>query len=289
MLGAIIGDIVGSYLEVEEIKAKKLKKVRDYPERIKILDKNVTLFNDSCSYTDDSVLTTAIAAALCNNKDYEFYLKKYGLQELSLGLDKYGRKRFSPGFIHWLTSNEQGTSLGNGAAMRVSPIAYYFNNLNEIEANALKATVCSHNHGEAVSAVLAVCDCIYMLRKRLSKEDIKSYLQREYSYNLNLDLTNLQKNYSFSAKAQDTIPPALFCFLLASDFEDALRKALSIGGDSDTIACIVGSISEACFEIPDYMFNELKKFIPLYMQEIILKYYERVNTFQSGKILKMMR
>ena len=131
MLGSIIGDIVGSVYEVMEVEAIKnnIDKKRRYEERIKILDKNVPLFSDECSYTDDSVLTTAIADAIINNKNYETCLRKYGLKELNLGLDKYGRSRFGSGFINWLKDTKQGNSYGNGSAMRIAPIGYLCNSI----------------------------------------------------------------------------------------------------------------------------------------------------------------
>ena len=131
MLGAIIGDVVGSIYEVEEVKSLKESalKRRSYVDRIKILNKDIPLFTKDSSYTDDTVLTVAIIDAIMNDKKYETYLRKYGLSELSLGVDKYGRSRFGSGFISWLKNNYQGNSYGNGAAMRISPIGYYYNSL----------------------------------------------------------------------------------------------------------------------------------------------------------------
>ncbi len=129
MLGSIIGDVSGSIYEVREL---DVNKKFNYEDRIKVLDKKIPLFIKDDSYTDDSVLTSAIAATLLNNGDYEYYLKYYGQREINLGLDRYGRNRFSNGFINWLNSNNEGKSFGSGGAMRVAPIAYYFDNLEDI-------------------------------------------------------------------------------------------------------------------------------------------------------------
>lgn len=142
MYGAIIGDIVGSYYEVLEIKNKN----RSYEDRMKIMDRNVPLFNENCSCTDDSILTTAIADAILNGESYEKKLREYGLREINLGKDIYGRSRFGKGFVEWLKNDYMGESFGNGSAMRISPVGYLFNSINEIKIESLNATIPSHNH-----------------------------------------------------------------------------------------------------------------------------------------------
>ena len=150
MLGAIIGDIAGSFYEVEEINALKNNpdKKRSYEERIKILDKSVPIFTDDCSYTDDTVLTIAIAEALIKGIDFEEVLKQYGLEEISLGADKYGR--FGSGFVSWLKGEKEGDSYGNGASMRISPVGYYYDDLEYVLKTTRQATVPSHNNKEAI-------------------------------------------------------------------------------------------------------------------------------------------
>ena len=286
MLGSIIGDIVGSSYEVLEVNDKRIKGKRDYEDRIKILNSNITLFNDDSSYTDDSVLTTAVADALLNNKNYEYYLRKYGNKELKLGLDKYGRSRFGKGFINWLKSDVQGISYGNGSAMRIAPVAYYFDNLDDIYKNAIEATIPSHNNNEAINGALAVCDTIYLAKNKYSKEEIKNYIEEKYNYNLNFDLEDLQKNYTFSSKCIDTVPQAIYIFLISNDFEDAIRKSISIGGDADTIACIVGGISETYYGIPDNIKKDVQKYIPEYMKSIISNFYQELELKNNNKIFK---
>lgn len=274
MLGSIIGDIAGSIYEVKEIEAIKNNsdKKRSYEERIKILDKNVPLFTSECSYTDDSILTTAIADAIINDKNYETCLRKYGLKELDLGLDKYGRSRFGSGFVNWLKDNNQGNSYGNGSAMRIAPIGYLSNSIEELKENVIKATIPSHNHEEAIIGAEAVATTIYMARNGFNKEEIKKYIEDNY-YKLDFNLEDLQKNYKFSSKCSNSVPQAIFCFLVSDSFEDSIRKAISIGGDSDTISCIVGGISEAYYGINENIKQEANKYIPEYIKDILNQFY----------------
>lgn len=281
MLGAIIGDIAGSSYEVDEMVARKSGSKRDYKERIKILDYKVPLFNDNSSYTDDSVLTCAIAESILNNNDYEYYLRKYGLRELTLGFDKYGRSRFGKGFVAWLSSTTQGESYGNGSAMRVSPIGYYYEDIGDVIEHARLASIPSHNNEDAIKGATAVATSIFMARKKYSKEQIKKYIEGEYAYDLNFNLLDLQNNYEFTSKCCDSVPQAIYCFLISDDFEDAIRKSISIGGDTDTIACIAGSISEAFYGIPRSIITDVHKFIPSYILKIMSEFCDTIEKRNS--------
>lgn len=273
MLGAIIGDIAGSYYEVLEIlERKNNKKNRSYEERIKILDKDVSLFTENSSVTDDSILTCAIYDAIKNNKDYEKCLKDYGIREVKLGLDMYGRSRFGKGFVEWLENDKEGNSFGNGAAMRISPVGYLFDTLEEVKKEAKKATIPSHNHEESIKAAEVVAVSIFLLRQGMSKEELKEYIKKNY-YSLDYDLEDLQRNYTFSSKASNSVPQALFIFLISNSFEDSIRKAISIGGDTDTIAAIVGSISESYYGIPENLKEQTKPYLKDYMYDLLKDKY----------------
>lgn len=276
MLGAIIGDIVGSTYEVDEIKARKNNEI-NYSNRMKILDKTTPLFNDNSSYTDDTVLTAAIAKALLTDKDYHKKLKDFGQREIDLGLDKYGRSRFGKGFCDWVKGDYIGESYGNGCAMRISPIANYYNDLDKIIIDTQKATYPSHNHNDSFIASLAISVSIYLAKYRLSKESIKICIEYIFGYDLNYNLEELQKNYKFTAKAKDSVPQAIFCFLESNDFEDAIRKAISIGGDSDTIAAITGSIAEAYYGIDDKLIKKAEKYLPEYIINIVNDFYKAIG------------
>ena len=274
MLGSIIGDVIGSIYEVKEVEAIKnnIDKKRNYEERIKILDNNTPLFTEDSSYTDDSVLTTAIADAILNNLDYGLCLKTYGLNELNLGVDKYGRSRFGKGFCDWLQSKGEGNSYGNGSAMRISPIGFLFNDIETIKKEVYKATIPSHNNIDAIKGAEAVAVTIYLVRIGESQEEIKKYIEDNY-YKLDYNLEDLQRNYRFSSKCSNSVPQALYCFIISNSFEDAIRKSISLGGDSDTIAAIVGGISEAYYGIPENLINEVEKYIPDYIKEVLKQFY----------------
>ena len=282
MLGAIIGDIVGSIYEVLEVKCyKELGINRNYEERIKILDKNIGLFSEESCCTDDSILTCAIADAIINgNCQYEKYLKQYGKSEVNVGVDKYGRSRFGSGFISWLNEESTGESYGNGAAMRVGPVGYLFNTLDEVIENSKLATIPSHNHIDAIKGAEAIAVTIFLLRMGYTKDYVYKYVVENY-YELNYDLKDLQMNNIFSSKSDITVPQALFIFFQSCDFEDAIRKAISIGGDSDTIACIVGSISKAYYGIPDLLIEQSKKYLPDFMKIIKDNFYEIIEVIKS--------
>ena len=274
MLGAIIGDVAGSYLEVLEVKDLKSKGKRDYNDRIKILDREVPLFNGNCSVTDDSILTIAIMDAIINNKSYYDKLKEYGLREINLGVDKYGRSRYGPGFIKWLNGNSKGDSYGNGSAMRISPVGYLFNTLEDVKKESLQATLPTHNNPDSIMCAEAVSLSIFLLKNGISKINLRRYIEANY-FSLDYDLEDLRHNYYFTSKAIDSVPQAIFCFLESNDFEDTIRNALSIGGDTDTIACIAGSIAEAYYGVDEKIKNEVIKYIPNYMKDILDKFYER--------------
>lgn len=276
MLGAIIGDIAGSYYEVLEIQEKKKhKQNRKFEERIKILDENVPLFTENCSVTDDSILTCAIYDAIQNDRNYEKYLKEYGIREKNLGNDQYGRSRFGKGFIDWLEEKTEGVSYGNGAAMRISPIGFCFDSLEEVKEESRKATIPSHNHEEAIKSAEAVATSIFLLRQGITKEEVVKYIKDNY-YDLNYDLETLQRTYSFSSKASNSVPQALYIFSISNSFEDSIRKAISIGGDTDTIAAIVGSLSEAHYGIPEALKQQAKPYLKDYMSELLKdKYFKK--------------
>lgn len=274
MYGAIIGDVAGSYPEVLEMNAKKDKIKRSVMERKLIMDKSVPLFNENSSCTDDSVLTCAIADAILNNKDYGTTLKEYGLREVDMGKDLYGRSRFGKSFTEWITGDYIGDSYGNGSAMRISPVGFLFDDLDKIKEQSYKATMPSHNHPDSFNAAEAVAVSIYMLNCKISKEEIKKYIERHY-FSLKFNLADLREDYVFTSKATGSVPQAIYCFLISNDFEDAIRKAISIGGDTDTIAAITGSLAEAYYGVPEYLIEAVKPYIKDYMFPIIDKFYNK--------------
>lgn len=269
MLGAIIGDVVGSYYEVLEVKEIK-NGHRSYEERIKILDQNTPLFTENSSVTDDSILTFAIYKAIKENKPYEEMLKYYAKKEIDLGKDMYGRSRFGKGFVEWVNGNTEGTSYGNGASMRISPVGYLFDTLEEVKQESYKATIPSHNHEESILCAEAVSTSIFLLRNGMSKEELKEFIEKNY-FKLDYDLEDLRKNYKFSSKSINSVPQAIFTFLESNSFEETIRNAISIGGDTDTIACIAGSFAESYYGIPQELLEQVKPYLKDYMKELLDK------------------
>lgn len=257
MLGAIVGDIVGSVYEWHNIKTK------DFP-----------LFRDDCFFTDDTVMTCAVAEAVMNGgkrDDFIDAMKKYGRLYPDAG---YGGH-----FGAWLVSDDREpyNSFGNGSAMRVAPCGWIMNcgftartgmwpsNGREIARISAEVT---HNHPEGIKGAMATADAIFMARYYFGgysgdseapinddhaecKKRIKEHIEKEYGYDLSQTLDEIRPTYRFNETCQQTVPQAIIAFLESTDFEDAIRNAISLGGDSDTLAAITGSIAEAAYGIPE--------------------------------------
>lgn len=278
MLGAIIGDLAGTKYEYQEFLDSK-NGIINVDRRRKIFNPNMELLTEESFISDDSLLTIAIAEAIIYNRDYEEALKKYGKKYGNKPLEKEGffKNAFSPSFIKWANSetNENGTSQGNGATMRISPIAFLFNDLNTVEEEAKKATIPSHNSSNAIKGAKCLAGVIFLARKKESKDNIRKYVTQKYRYDLNYNLEELQEYNTFNGTCEVTVPQAIFMFLQSNNFVDSIRKAISIGGDTDTIACMVGGISEAYYGIPKDLRNKALKLIPKDLRKVLIKAYER--------------
>lgn len=257
MFGAICGDIIGSIYESKNIKSK-----------------NFELFTDKNRFTDDSVMTCAIALACSiykEDKNIENFEKNCILCMKNLGL-KYINAGYGGKFIYWILSKNPKpyNSYGNGSAMRVSPVAWIANSLEEAEILAEKSARVSHNHPFGIIGAKAVASSIWLLLNGTSKEELKEYIQNKY-YNLDFTLSEIRDKYVFDVSCQGSVPQAIVSFLEANSFEDCIRNAISIGGDSDTIAAIAGSLAEAYYGVPDnikdkaltYLDNDLLKCVEL--------------------------
>ena len=278
MLGAIIGDLAGTKYEYQEFLDSR-NGIINIERRRKILNPNTELLTDESFISDDSLLTIAIAEAIIYNRDYEEALKKYGKKYGNKPLEKEGffKNAFSPSFIKWANAsdNKKGISEGNGAAMRISPIAFLFNDLNTVEEEARKATIPSHNSSKAIKGAKCLAGTIFLARKKESKDNIRKYVTEKYGYDLNYNLEELQEYNTFNGTCEVTVPQAIYFFLQSNDFVDSIRKAISIGGDTDTVACMVGGISEAYYGIPRDLRNKALKLIPKDLKNILIKAYER--------------
>jgi len=234
MLGAIVGDIVGSRFEWNSIKSKDFE-----------------LFTEECSFTDDSIMTLAVAKAILEaDGDYDRlsdlvvkYMREIGRPYPNSG---YGGK-----FHQWMYSDKMGAynSFGNGAAMRVSPCGFAAKSLDETKLLSRKVTEVTHNHPEGIKGAEAVAVCIFLSRNGKKIHEIRDYINEHY-YPMDFTLDEIRDSYKFNETCQETVPQAIMAFLESTGFEDAIRNAISIGGDSDTLAAITGSIAEAYYGVP---------------------------------------
>ena len=261
MLGAIIGDIVGSVYEWDNIKTK------EFP-----------LFREDCFFTDDTVMTIAVAEAIMNGggrDDFIDAMKEFGRMYPDAGYG--GRFRF------WLITDSRKpyNSFGNGSAMRVSPCAWVDGCAEfaqtgvwpeKLRALAALSADVTHNHPEGIKGALATADAIFLCRYYFGgyggeadpaeyKRRIKEHVEREYGYDLSRTLDEIRPTYRFNEACQQTVPQAITAFLESTDFEDAIRNAISLGGDSDTLAAITGSIAEAAYGIPERIREEALSFL----------------------------
>ncbi len=239
MWGSIIGDIAGSVYEHKDEKARQ-----------------VLFFEEGAHFSDDSVLTIAVADALLTNKSYAESYRYWGRRYPDAGYGKF--------FQQWLHSDaEVGQSFGNGAAMRISPVAYWFNTLGEVLAEAERSALITHAHPDAIRGAQAIAASIFMARRGSNKAIIKEYVQSAFDYNLDLSLPELIEHYTFDSTAPGSVPQAIFCFLESTDYRDALTKAIIIGGDTDTLACMAGGIAEAFYGgVPQELLDKAVALLP---------------------------
>ena len=258
MYGAILGDIIGQPYEFD--RGKKTKK---FP-----------LFCNNPRFTDDSVMTIAVCDGILNAgltadektmKDAIITsMHTWGHKHPYVG---YGRK-----FFFWLASKDRKPygSLGNGSAMRVSSVGWLFDTLERTREVARWSAEVTHNHPEGIKGAQATAAAIWMARNGKSKADIKEYIETKYEYDLDRTWEYLNQRYGWKSSCQETVPEAIIAFLESSSFEDAIRKAVSMGGDSDTLACITGGIAEAFYgEIPEEMILETKRVFPQIFHKIL--------------------
>ena len=256
MMGAIIGDIVGSRFEWHNYRHK-----------------DFTLFHPKCRPKDDSILTLAVAKAiLAARPDYEDLPAKAeaAMQEFGRAYPKAGYGR---GFRAWLQSDhpEPYNSFGNGSAMRVSPAGFAARTEEEAQQLSLAVTAVTHNHPEGIKGAEAVAVLIYHARQGMAIEDLHELAQDRY-YPLDFTLDEIRPTYEFSSACQGSVPQALVAFFSSTGFEDAIRNAISIGGDSDTIAAIAGSIAEAHYGIPADLREAAMQRLDAPLQQIVTEF-----------------
>lgn len=284
MLGAIIGDTVGSVYEFNNIKTI------DFP-----------LFDPRCDYTDDSIMTMAVAQWLLTDPQHGMdtletifldFAQKYPCPMGGYGggfsrwlfhpeaLGDYGSRDFKPGTRH------PYNSFGNGAAMRCSANGWMFDTLEETERVAGLSAAITHSHPEGIKGAQSTAAAIFMARQGASKEEIRDYISAKYGYNLNRTCDEIRPVYDWDSSCQGTVPEAMVAFFDSTDFESAIRLSVSLGGDSDTLACITGGIAEAFYKIiPDNIALKIWGLIPDDFKDVLRK-MEAQTSYRLPSILK---
>lgn len=259
MLGAIIGDIVGSPYEFDDYNIK----TTDFP-----------LFSKKSEITDDTIMTLAVAQGLMNGKKDP--QKTY--DEITKCMQKLGNEypymSYGYNFQSWLCSDNPKpyNSYGNGSAMRVSSVAWFFDNLDDVEKFAEISALPTHNHSEGIKGAQAVASAIFLARSCKTKSEIKNYIVKKYNYDLSKTCDEIRPNYHHVESCQETVPQAITAFLEGGSFEKVIRLAVSLGGDSDTLTAIAGSIAEAYYSIPEDIKERALKFLDDDLLEIYNKF-----------------
>jgi len=255
MIGAIAGDIIGSVYEGFPIKTK------DFP-----------LFSPSSTFTDDTVLTTAVAEAILTGRSYSSCLREIGR--------RYPHAGYGGSFMGWLLSDTPRpyNSWGNGSAMRVSPVGFAFSDEGTVLREAEKTAVVTHNHPEGIKGAQATALAIWLARTGCSREEIRERISARFGYHLDRSVRGIRPTYTFDISCQGTVPEAIVCFLESSSYEDAVRNAVSLGGDSDTLACITGGIAEAFYgPIPQPIQEAVRHILPSDLLNIVDRFNLQVN------------
>ncbi len=269
MYGAILGDIIGSPYEFE-----RGPKSKEFP-----------LFSARSRFTDDSVMTVAVARALMDELRGSCDPVKW---LLTVNMQIWGRRYPDAGyggrFYRWLRAPgpRPYNSWGNGSAMRVSAAGWLYEDMERTRETARATAEITHNHPEGIKGAESVAAAIYLARTGSSKAEIREYIETEFGYDLSRTCDEILPGYKFDVSCQGTVPEAVTAFLEGEDFEDVIRTAVSLGGDCDTLTCIAGSVAEAFYGVPDWLREECRKRVPEDMRAVL-------DDFDRMKIERMAR
>ena len=253
LLGGIAGDIIGSIYEFNPVRFKDFE-----------------LFKSNSTYTDDTVMTIANAEWLLSKGVLMDIMRKYG--------HKYPGAGYGGMFYDWLKSRcpKPYNSFGNGSAMRVSPVGWAFETLEETLEAAKQSAEITHNHPEGIKGAQATAACIFMARTGKSKQEIREYVETKFGYDLSRTCNEIRPTYQFNESCQGTVPESIIAFLESTDFESAIRLTVSLGGDADTMGAITGAIAEAYYNvIPEHIKNEVLKRLPVEFINVLGEFYNR--------------
>ncbi len=262
MIGAITGDVIGSVYEFDNIKTKEFE-----------------LFDKECFFTDDSVMTIAIAEALMqtpciDESNVEDFKEKLVDVMHEIGI-KYPECGYGGHFLVWILLNKRKpyNSFGNGSAMRVAPVGWYAKTLEEAEFIAKATAEVTHNHPEGIKGAVATAGAVFLARIGATMDEIKEYIAKYYTIDFTLD--EIRPSYEFDVTCQGTVPQAMQAFFESTNFEDAIRNAISVGGDSDTLAAITGAVAEAYYGIPDDLKQTTLSFLDERMLDIATEFQDK--------------
>jgi ADP-ribosylglycohydrolase len=255
MLGALTGDIVGSIYEWNNIKTT------EFP-----------LFQEQCSFTDDSVLTVALAEAILGGADYGDLMRSY--------YRRYPEAGYGGSFQRWAATAGSGPygSWGNGSAMRVSPVGWAFDTLEQVLDQAARFSRYTHDHPEGIKGAQAVAAAVFLARSGTPAPEIARYLTRRFGYDLSRSCDEMRPHYDYDVSCAGTVPQAVRAFLDGRDFEEGVRLAVSLGGDSDTLACITGAIAQAYYGIPEAIAQRALAFLDEPLRLVTLDFEARFVT-----------
>ena len=264
MYGALLGDIIGSVYEFDRSPKQKI-----FP-----------LFSANSTFTDDSVMTIAVADALMKADVHptEEEVKSLVIRSMKRWGRSYPDAGYGGGFYRWLFTNttDPYNSWGNGSAMRTSPVGWLYETMEETLQIAKWAAEVTHNHPEGIKGAQATAASIFLARNCSSKETIRDFITKTFGYDLSRTCDEIRPTYRHVESCQKTVPEAIIAFLEGNDFEDVIRNGVSLGGDSDTLTCIAGGIAEAFFGVPDSLKEECRKRIAAEMLAVVKKFEQQV-------------
>lgn len=271
MYGAILGDIIGSPYEFD-----LGNKTKQFP-----------LFSDGSIFTDDTIMTIAMADALMGASNDELIIKCRIVESLQHWGKLYPHAGYGIRFSDWLESDnpQPYNSYGNGSAMRVSSVAWLYDDLETVRKIARFSAEVSHNHPEGIKGAEAVASAIYLARTGSTKAQIREYMDKEFEYCLVLTCDEIRPTYHHVESCQETVPEAITAFLEGESFEDAIRTAVSLGGDCDTLTCITGSIAEGFWGIPDALKQECLTRLPKQLRDVLLRFDVYIASKSANKLL----
>ena len=257
MIGAIIGDIVGSRFEFHNIKTK-----------------DFSLFGENCCFTDDTILTCAVADHLISKQSIDETLRKWALKYKNRTYENGKIAAFGAGFMQWIDTGISVNASSNGCVMRISPLFHTAQNRQYLFAKSDEITKITHNHPDSFNAVHAYLETGFLIQDSVPMNQIKEIIGNKYQYNLYQSVDDIRPNYNrFYVQCKNSVPQAIICALNAQSYEDALRNAVSLGGDSDTLACMAGGIAELRFKIPTDIIKTAKKYLDNDIMNLIERFY----------------